>query len=835
MGSEEETPHFNITASVIRQLGDELITDEVTAIMELVKNSYDADADWVKITIDTSVERGDKEEIISEPSISIEDDGDGMNYSDIVSKWMVISLSHKKKMKESGHTTRKGRSPLGDKGLGRLSSQKLGSKLEIISGVQDEEISHHLSYDWDEFKDDVTLTQVPATYLTSPKSKEKKGTRLIIKGLKNHQRWEKEAGDKFRAQLSQLIFPIKKERKFEVYLSINGILLDIDELNEKLRKQAVGQFTFDFDREILRLNGTIKLRKLIGNAPEDFQKYLLPDSGKEFFAFLTNKEKNKKEHLSNVEYSGQQGTFIKFERRFDFVKDVMSKTNIAQLDELGKLKSLRPANPGPFKGEIDDYDLRGGGIDETFKSDQYKHLIKNQIGVRIFRDGFGLKPFGFDGQDWLKLSHGQTSGASYYGLRPSNVIGFISISAKDNAELKEKTDREGFIDSPFSKNFFQLINTIVEEINKSILEKMRRSFVEYKKYKAEQNGGIKTIKDTNDRLKATSRKAKEIEQQAGNIAQQLSQTKASVKKTVDKLKNEPLFVSAEGKEAQPVLQQVLALLDEATVVFEKVNEILNLAKKLEDDADYIGPQVEILENQLSAFSELAGLGLTAEAFTHEIYNLIDRITIQTNQLEKYLKSKKESDSNYYTYVEHVKTFIDSLKKHVNHLAPSLKFNRERQDVIMMSTFLTELEKYYQQSRFGGKEITIESVVSDDFSIRVNRGVLTQVLDNIILNSEYWLIDRKKQEGKFQPKISVQIQNPFVIIWDNGYGIAPHIEDNLFQPFVTTKPKDEGRGLGLFIVQRLLENLDCAVDLLMERNEHNRRYKFQINFQSIILK
>ena len=120
---------FKISAAVVRQLGEELVSDELTAILELVKNSYDADADWVKISIST--EGSPLEEDIVFPHtkgyITIEDNGVGMNYNDIISRWLFISLSHKREMKEKGEVTNGGRTPLGDKGLGRLSTQRLGN------------------------------------------------------------------------------------------------------------------------------------------------------------------------------------------------------------------------------------------------------------------------------------------------------------------------------------------------------------------------------------------------------------------------------------------------------------------------------------------------------------------------------------------------------------------------------------------------------------------------------------------------------------------------------------------------------------------------------------
>ena len=73
----------------------------------------------------------------------------------------------------------------------------------------------------------------------------------------------------------------------------------------------------------------------------------------------------------------------------------------------------------------------------------------------------------------------------------------------------------------------------------------------------------------------------------------------------------------------------------------------------------------------------------------------------------------------------------------------------------------------------------------------------------------------------------------IYINDNGYGIPPAVENQIFEPFVTTKPKGEGRGLGLFIIQQLLDSSGCTITLEPVRNEHKRKYIFAINLSNII--
>ena len=112
----------------MKQLGEELVTDEVTALMELVKNAYDADATWVKIAINTKGVYSDSTKYFTDNKsgfITVEDNGFGMNEDEIIDGWLVISVSEKRKMKSEGRTTPEGRTPLGDKGLGRLSTQRL--------------------------------------------------------------------------------------------------------------------------------------------------------------------------------------------------------------------------------------------------------------------------------------------------------------------------------------------------------------------------------------------------------------------------------------------------------------------------------------------------------------------------------------------------------------------------------------------------------------------------------------------------------------------------------------------------------------------------------------
>jgi len=119
--------------------------------------------------------------------------------------------------------------------------------------------------------------------------------------------------------------------------------------------------------------------------------------------------------------------------------------------------------------------------------------------------------------------------------------------------------------------------------------------------------------------------------------------------------------------------------------------------------------------------------------------------------------------------------------------------------------------------------------SGNHTIKFNRGKLIQVFDNLINNSEYWL----QKNNKNEKKIYIKIKDDYsILLWDTGEGIDYSVENILFDPFISAKynsvTKTRGRGLGLFIISQLLQYDNCSIELLSEKNEFDKYYKFKIN-------
>lgn len=119
-------PHFDINAFAVKQLGEELVSDEITALMELVKNAYDADATYANIVVDTENLYTDDEMFFSEKNknasrpgyILVEDNGTGMTDDEIVNGWLTISFSFKRQMLKNGLVTpQEEKNPAGRKGI----------------------------------------------------------------------------------------------------------------------------------------------------------------------------------------------------------------------------------------------------------------------------------------------------------------------------------------------------------------------------------------------------------------------------------------------------------------------------------------------------------------------------------------------------------------------------------------------------------------------------------------------------------------------------------------------------------------------------------------------
>ncbi|RSI09307.1 sensor histidine kinase [Streptococcus sanguinis] len=210
----EEKLHFKVSSGLKDIIGKDLITNELVAIFELVKNGYDADATEINLIINSY-----------ENYIIIQDNGKGMNRDDIENKWLFVAHSEKK---DSDKVY------AGSKGIGRFSCDRLGTKLKLISH-KDEEASE-LKIDWGEFeKDSLTkFEELDVTYtsldVVEDRFIQKSGTILNISNLRDT--WDLNRVNKVIEALQRLVNPFVDDGKIKInvkYISSSSGIAELDE------------------------------------------------------------------------------------------------------------------------------------------------------------------------------------------------------------------------------------------------------------------------------------------------------------------------------------------------------------------------------------------------------------------------------------------------------------------------------------------------------------------------------------------------------------------------------------------------------------------------------
>lgn len=164
-------PPIRFAPDILRRLGEELNPNLDQGILELVKNSYDADARSCTVRLNSVLEPGG--------SIEIEDDRDGLQYNDIVEGWLVLGRSRK----ETSQLTRLGRRPAGNKGLGRLAALRLGNRVTLTTRPRGSDEEFVVEIDWSAYDNVDLVESVPVNIISRPATRSRAGSTVFIEDL----------------------------------------------------------------------------------------------------------------------------------------------------------------------------------------------------------------------------------------------------------------------------------------------------------------------------------------------------------------------------------------------------------------------------------------------------------------------------------------------------------------------------------------------------------------------------------------------------------------------------------------------------------------------------
>ena len=826
--AKDLAPYFKVHPSVVYQLGESLITDAVQALIELVKNSYDADATYAKVIIDTEGVLEIEGSIYPTTGgrIVVEDDGHGMDLSDVEDGWLTISNRKKREMKEAKKTTPGGRTPLGDKGLGRLGVQRLGGNLEIFTKCISED-GYHFGFSWIDFETAQRLQDVKI-HLADVNYPRKHGTKVVVSDLRDPDIWHGQSALKrLEQELSQMISPYRQIRDFTVAMEVDGKALELLEITDKVRDIAPVRYTLNFDGTQITILGRARLEFFRPSNHEEAEQFALiaeSDNGQAFFHFLQSK---KDAETFDLKRARSKGWFVEFRWQ----------RSLADLDKIQRVQTGDGgvANPGPFTGEVDSFDLAPKAFQNQAVFDrlgEFRQHIKKLSGIRVYRDGFAIRV----DRDWLKLGAQWTSAPSYYGLKPDNTLGYIALSARDNMALEETTDREGFSDSPYYRNFYGLLEEF-KSFTMKAHQFLGRSYVEFRNLRNETLASVDsrmTVEDISQALKRGLAHAPQHKKSLEVFRSRLGTSVSESRAVISRLRSAKEMTPELRDKVTEALSNLEPLLQDAGETIDRLGSYLDEIARLRAMGQVLDDRVNGLRRQMDDMYETVALGLTAESLSHEVFNVADQLAKRSKTVQATLNSKGIADRAVLAFVEYVQSSVMALRKQMSFLSPSLRYVREQRHDINIHTFADELAQFYRE-RLEKNKITMRVISSGavPFVVRLNRGKLTQVIDNVVLNCEYWLKEDVAQNRIGSGVIAIEISRPFVRVYDDGSGIDPTVEYALFEPFVSAKAKGQGRGLGLFIVKQLLDSEGCSIGLIPERNRRGRLFKFQIDLRGVL--
>jgi signal transduction histidine kinase len=823
---DKTTISFDVHPSVIFQLGADLISDDVQALIELIKNSYDANATYAHVQVNT------KDSPITEfPEtlypradgfIKITDDGEGMNLDSIRNGWFVVSNSAKRQLKRSGIAPVGKRTPLGDKGLGRLGSQRLARNVEFVSVPGGERSQQHVGFSWADFSNTARLTDVPIKGPIESKATRRSGTTLVLSDLVDPKRWQgPESKRLLEEQFAELVSPFEGIGAFELLITIDGVKLDLATVAKRLRQQADTTFSLSFDGASMIMQGRTKLRQLEPserNRRSIFEEQVRDNSGARL---LTKLQSRAIDRPFSVMAANSAAWFTIFRQT----------VALDDLDKVALDEECNPISPGPFRAEIDSFDLgRTPDVSAFSNIKEFRGLVKLLAGVRVYRDGFGVRV----DRDFLKLGKTWTGGGSWYGLKPANIIGYIAISARENANLVETTDREGFKKTPHFLNFEGLLQLFVR-FTHDTLEFARRETLAYCDQFVQESANVTPSITTEDLAAKVGRyfeTTSNLEAKVTALRSSVALASRQVEQAGKAAQRSSRLAPEQRAEAEAIMRNIGSALVGSEAALSELSGLLSHAPEIRSTYDILSAQMQRFSQRLSEAYEAMSLGLTAEALVHEISVIAEGLAGRVADLKKYLNDPDRVEAKTKAFVRHVDTSIAALRKQLGHLDPSLKYARERRESIALLEFFEALKSYHE-SRWRDEDLLIDIVAptTDDFVVSVNRGKLTQIFDNLILNSQYWLRESIRRGKKPPGKITIELKPPLILFSDNGRGIDPTVAGTLFEPFVTTR--DGGRGLGLFIVRELLDSEGSIIRLSRSRNVGGRPFEFELDLSGMI--
>lgn len=756
--------NFKISSALKNIIGRDLINDDFIAVFELVKNAYDAHASEVNIIF----ERDD----ISFKKIIITDDGKGMNYSDLINKWLFVAYSAKKEGTEEDNYEYRDkikvkRAYAGAKGIGRFSCDRLGSNLYLES-IKDEENAkvEALITDWEKFDNDlndefINISVLHET-LNNSTYKKDKGTVLEITNLRSD--WNRDKLLKLKSALAKLINPNtqNEEDRFRINLIVESEITKDEEVRTsglKKKKPEEAIYNEIVNGEVKNLifeTLDFKTTKIVSSVSPNSISTELFEGGKLVYKIV---EHNTNLYLNDVDFTIY---YLNRSAKYTFSR----KMGMPVVD--------------------------------------YGHIFVYKNGLRIY-------PYGERGEDPLKMDNRKAQGtARYIGTRES--IGYIEING-ENSNLVETSSRgDGLIKTHAYNELFEWFYTT--------LRRLERYVVEVSDWGKDLSEDDYINLDESQKVLALQ-----------NIVQKLarSQNLISIEYADD------LFEILEEKEENSTKKILEDIKEKVNNKDFKKDEIISSVKKIEKKiSDLQTTKEEAEEETLKTLIENERLNSQIEAekkknlwtnsiigtdkekiiaLQHQIFHSSGRINRNIGLLLKQLKNVDgfEKYNKFISVISLESAKINSIANYITKANFNLKATEISEDLIeFIIGYINEIYLSDDKVIDLSMNIHIKNQEEIHYKTKFIPLEITTLFDNFINNSE------KSKATNFEISFKISDSNLTVSIFDNGKNYIP--EDEYEKIFELGYSTTDGSGIGLFQAKEIVKKLKGNISVQSIKNE-----------------
>ena len=748
---------FSVSARTAMLIGSENFSNPEGAIVELVKNAYDADSKYCYILF------GENE--ASQRTIYIFDWGTGMTDKVIENCWMRIGTDDKL----YNAKTQSGRVKSGAKGIGRFALNRLGKQAEMLTLTEDGQ-GFKWEVNWGDFDkpgtsvsditadiDQIQLGDVQSFLatiglrfgITFPEFE--KGTLLCVKGLNDE--WNGEQLEHLYASLQDLV-PAFNIPAFEIYQFVQGVdgygRVEVEEYEDF--DYAVSAF-FDGKDDV-----TIKIHRNeldVERLKNDYVGLFLREDMREYPYRLSEFEAGEYEirlpigrlKVENpVRLASHKKDLGAFRFNFYFVKSTKSDGRGESNDAKYPYRYFSPASRRPW--------------------------LKRNVGVKVYRDKFRVRPYGENGDDWLHLGDrystnpigaGQRKGG--YHIRQNQIVGAVEISRLDNIHLQDKSGREG------------LQENIVVDVFKDVLLAII--------------GLMETDRNT--------------------VMYNLSQ----------------LYETQHPKGT--AMAEADAAVKEGSVNTENYNKIREGYLVLKQD-------VEEKENELRLLRNLASTGLVITSFAHELKNIAILSDSRSEDLRCALENVMSEEDverlglneyeNPYCLIRDLRDQDQNIRSWLNFSINSINKDKRTRKVFGMDEYFAHFESTWHTVL---DELNITMTINGltpDMRVKAFVIDLDTIFNNLLSNAIYAIKQSKKTENR-RITINGKVENGNIVILfeDTGTGLSEEYKErpnDIFNAFESSKYDKDGNkigtGLGLYITKTTLsEYKGSSITVMTPRN------------------